>query len=95
MKRREFVRLLGGAVAAWPLEARAQQAERMRHIGVLLPATADDTEFQTRVGARFRVISSAGLYRHRWVDELRIKPCGSVSPDWPLCGPHSQGRETR
>jgi putative tryptophan/tyrosine transport system substrate-binding protein len=51
VKRREFISLLGGATIAWPLAARAQPAERMRRIGVLLPAAADDAEFQARVGA--------------------------------------------
>ena len=50
MRRREFVSLVGGA-AAWPLAAHAQQGDRMRRIGVLLPVATDDAEFQTRVGA--------------------------------------------
>jgi putative ABC transport system substrate-binding protein len=50
MQRREFVTLLGGA-AAWPLAAHAQQGERVRRIGVLNPAAADDAVFQARIGA--------------------------------------------
>jgi len=48
MRRRDFIAALGGAVA-WPLAARAQ--ERVQRVGVLLPAAADDAEYQARVGA--------------------------------------------
>src|SRR5262245_55552294 len=51
LMRREFITLLGGMAVSWPLAARAQPAERVRRIGVLLPAAADDAEFQARVGA--------------------------------------------
>ena len=60
MRRRKFIALLGGAAAAWPLMARAQQSERMRRIGVLLPAAADDVEFQTRLGAFLQGLQQSG-----------------------------------
>jgi putative tryptophan/tyrosine transport system substrate-binding protein len=59
LKRRSFITLLGGAVA-WPLVARAQQAERVRRIGVLLPATADDQVWQARVGAFLQALALLG-----------------------------------
>jgi putative ABC transport system substrate-binding protein len=50
MRRREFIAGLGGTVA-WPVVAWAQQGERVRRIGILLPAAADDVRFQAYVGA--------------------------------------------
>ena len=60
MRRRQFITLLGGAAMAWPLTARAQQPERMRRVGVLLAAAADDAEFQARVGAFLQVLGQLG-----------------------------------
>ena len=59
MKRREFITVIGGA-AVWPVSARAQQPERVRRIGVLLPGAAGDVEFQTRVGAFQQGLQQAG-----------------------------------
>jgi putative ABC transport system substrate-binding protein len=64
MKRREFITLLGGAAAAWPLGARAQQGERMRRIGVLTAATpADDPDGRARLAAFLQVLQQLG-----WTD---------------------------
>jgi putative ABC transport system substrate-binding protein len=60
MKRREFITLLGGAVLSWPVVARAQQSERMRRIGVLLPSAADDADFQTFFGAFLQALAQLG-----------------------------------
>jgi putative ABC transport system substrate-binding protein len=60
MQRRDFITLLGGAAVTWPLAARAQQPERMRRIGVLLPATADDAHYQIWLGAFLQGLSQSG-----------------------------------
>jgi putative ABC transport system substrate-binding protein len=51
MRRREFIRLFSSTVVAWPLTARAQQSERVRRIGILNPASANDPVWQARIGA--------------------------------------------
>jgi putative ABC transport system substrate-binding protein len=60
MRRREFITLLGGAAVAWPLAARAQESERMRRICVLMPAAADDAEYQTRMAAFLQGLQQLG-----------------------------------
>jgi putative ABC transport system substrate-binding protein len=60
MGRREFITLIGGAAVAWPFAVRAQQPERMRRIGILLPAAADDAEFQAWVGSFLQGLQQLG-----------------------------------
>jgi len=67
MRRRAFIALLGGA-AIWPLAARAQQSERMRRIGVLLPAAPDDAEFQSWLGAFLQGLAQSG-----WITGRNIR----------------------
>jgi len=60
MRRREFITLIGGAAATWPLIAQAEQGERVRRIGVLLPAAAENPEYQPWVGAFLQELSQLG-----------------------------------
>jgi hypothetical protein len=69
MKRRDFIALLGGAAAAWPVVARAQERERVRRIGILMPLAADDREAPTRIAAFHQ-----GLERLGWIV---VATCGS------------------
>jgi ABC-type uncharacterized transport system substrate-binding protein len=60
MRRRDFIAGIAGSAAVWPLAARGQQAAPMRRVAVLLPATADDPDFQARVGAFLQGLQEAG-----------------------------------
>jgi putative ABC transport system substrate-binding protein len=60
MRRREFITLLSGGAAAWPLAARAQQRERTRRVGIILPAVGGDPEFEARLGAFLQELAQLG-----------------------------------
>src|SRR5262245_1989173 len=67
IRRREFITLLGGA-AAWPLAARAQQGERMRHVGVLLTQSEDDPLGQMRHAAFRDELQNIG-----WIEGRNVR----------------------
>ena len=69
MRRRQFITLLGGAAAAWPLAAQAQQGERVRRIGVLMNIAADDSETHARRAAFLQGLQELGWSEGR---NLRI-----------------------
>ena len=92
--RRELLAALGGAAAAWPLAARAQQAERMRRIGVLMNLAADDPEASARVTALAQGLQQLGWtvgrnlridYRWGAMDADRARRCApelvALAPD--------------
>jgi putative ABC transport system substrate-binding protein len=68
MKRRNFIALLGGAAASWPLAVRAQQGERVRRIGALMNLAADDPEALGRITAFVQ-----GLQQLGWTDGRNVR----------------------
>src|SRR5262245_16377233 len=79
MRRREFIMLVGGVAAGWPLAARAQQRERMRRIGVLVGGlAADDPVWQARSNAFVQ-----GLQDRGWSDGRNMR----VEYRWGLGDP--------
>jgi len=79
IKRRAFITLLGGAAATWPLAARAQQAEKIRRIGVLMGYAESDPAVQSYFAAFRDALAKLG-----WTDgsNLRIEPrWGAADPD--------------
>src|SRR5271169_4943764 len=74
MKRREFITLFGGAVAAWPHAARAQQPARMPRIGVLIPGPSEDREFRARLAAFLDRLQQLG-----WTDGRNVR----IDTRWP------------
>jgi len=78
MKRREFITLLGGVTATWPLNVRAQQSDRIRQVGILLPATADNPEFQGEIGAFLHELSRLG-----WTNGVNVQ----IETRWATTNP--------
>src|SRR5437588_3996317 len=68
MKRREFITLLGGAAAAWPIAARAQQDGRVRRIGNLQSSSEDDAAMQANVAAWRQELAKLG-----WVEGRNLR----------------------
>ena len=67
MRRREFIASFGSA-AAWPVVARAQQGNRVRRIGVLMPYGEDDPEEKTAVSALTQALADLG-----WIDPRNVR----------------------
>ena len=81
MKRREFITLLGGAVAAWPLAARAQPPDRVRRVGVLIALPENDPELQKWIAAFQRGLEKLGWSEGRNLQlDYRFAPAAARAP---------------
>jgi len=68
VRRRDFITLVGGAAAGWPLAARAQQSDQMRRIGVLMSFAADDATAQARLTEFLQTLQQLG-----WMDGRNVR----------------------
>src|SRR6266478_2067409 len=68
MRRRDFITLLGGAAATWPLAARAQQSERMRRVGILMAYPKGDPELTMRLQAFQQELTKLG-----WTEGVSVQ----------------------
>src|SRR5215831_266701 len=73
LRRREFIVGLGGAMAAWPLAARAQQGDRVRGIGVLMPVDENDPAWKLRLSAFAQALADLA-----WTDGRNVR----IDPRW-------------
>jgi putative ABC transport system substrate-binding protein len=68
MRRRDFIKVVPGSAIAWPFAVRAQQQDRMRRVGVLLPTAADNAVFQARMAAFL-----SGLQQLGWTEGRNVR----------------------
>src|SRR5262245_10394074 len=95
MRRRDFITLLGGAAAAWPIAARGQQPAQMRRIGVLTYLAANDAEGQVRYAAFTQALGQLGWteghtlrIEARWASagDIQRHARGYCQPSYPPNG---------
>ena len=78
MRRRDFIALLGGTAAVWPLAARAQQGERVRRLGVLIGLAEHDPEAKARLAGFWQAFERLGWVEGRnMLVDYRYAPAGA------------------